>query len=211
MLTQGIAIDHLRAAIFAQLRKYNGAFGVQGIGRDTRIADHARNDFDRLVQLFGRRIGQVELVDRLRGSCLRIAVAAKGDAEPLPNTLGLAIGHKSRSTERQMLDQMGKALLIIIFMQRAGINSHANGHLPRRHIIFLHRIAQPIRQDTKGPSVVDRYVAAFIQPRNFGRLCRDRCGRRNILCVSSGGQQQGCQSERLSKFAHYNPHNGTKA
>ncbi len=110
-----------------------------------------------------------------------------------------------------MLNQMGKALLVVIFMQRARINPHADGHLPRRHIIFLHRIAQPVGQNAKGPAVVDRNVAAFIQPRNFGRLCRDRCSRRNILCVSRGGQQQGCQSERLSKFAHYNPHNGTKA
>ena len=175
MLAQRVAIDHLRSAVFAQFGQNDGAFRIQRGRRNAWVTDHTRYDFYRLVQLFGRRVGQIELVYGLGRCRLGVAVTAKGYTEPLPNSLCFPIGHKGRTAERQMLDEMGKALLVIIFMQCARINPDADRHLPCRNIILLYGITKPIGQNAKSPRVVNGNVAAFIQPRlrkwlrHFGR------------------------------------------
>ncbi len=66
-----------------------------------------------------------------------------------------------------MLDQMGKAALRILLVQRARIDSYPHRHLPRRHAVAAHRKAQAVGQPPELPHLVMRQVGALVEP---GRL-----------------------------------------
>ena len=147
------------------------------------------------------RIGKVKLVDSLRRRRLRIAVAAKGNAKALPDPLCLAIGHILGTAKGEMLDQMGKTLLIIFLIQRAGIYTHADRHLTLRHDIAFHRITKPVLQLAEGPACIDGNIAAFIKPWHLRRL---RFSNRRRLCNNGmdGNQQRkrGCKAKAMEQF-----------
>ena len=126
MLPQGIAVNKLRATIFAQFSEHDRPFGIQSRVRDTRVADHAGNDFDRLIQFFRGRVRQVEFIHGLCRGSLRVAVAAKCHAKTLPDPFCLAVWNKGRAPEGQMLDEMRKALLFVIFMQGTCIDTNTD-------------------------------------------------------------------------------------
>src|SRR3546814_10366606 len=69
----------------------------------------------------------------------------------------------------QVLEQVGEAALLFGFEHRADVHPHPDRHLPRRHAIVAHRIAQPIRQFAELPGEVARNVAAGIEPIVLGR------------------------------------------
>ena len=109
-----------------------------------------------------------------------------------------------------MLDEMGKALLIIILMQCTCINPDADGNLPRRNVILFYRIAHTVGQHAKRPCVIDRDIAAFIQPGLLSRLAHLGRGRRSLR-ESGCREQQGRKSEGIGECAHVTPHKGRAA
>ena len=158
----------LRSLPFVQFGQNYRALCIDSSDIQPWGGDHAGNDLDALIQTGPARIGKVQFVNSLGGRGFRIAVAAKGRAEPLPYPLCLTIRHISGTAKRQMFHEMGETPLIFPLHQRPYIEADANGDLPRRNTIAFHRIAQTIVQFTKGPAFVHRNVAASVQPRNLG-------------------------------------------
>ena len=68
-----------------------------------------------------------------------------------------------------MFDEMRISALSIGFIQRADIGDHADRHLPRRHAVVTHRIAQAVRQNAESPLRVVRHVGPDVEPGDVRR------------------------------------------
>ncbi len=174
---------HLRPIPFPPLSQHDRPLRFNGTIHDVGIDHHARENFHALAKAGRCRLRKVERIGGAGGRRLRIAVAAEGNAQPLPYSFGLAIGHMARSAEGQMLHEVRIALLIGLLHQGADIHAQADGDLPRRNAIAANGIAQAIGQGAEVPCRIDRHVAIFIEPRpdlrlriigSRRRLCRGR-------------------------------------
>ena len=165
-----------RPAAFALLGQNNGHLGGKIGGGKCRFAHHAGQQAEAFIQAGGRRAGQVQLVNRVCRTGFGIGIAAECRAKALPARDRLAILKIFAFTEHQMLDQMGKALLRFLFVQRPCIDADADRHLPRRHAILAHGIAQTIVDLAEIPFRILRNVAAAIEPRSLAGLQILRCG-----------------------------------
>ena len=186
-LAQLVRIADLRPRLLAAFGQHDRTFGIQRLGSQRGRGHHARQDLQALVQPRLGRAGQVELIDGLGRCRRRIGVRAEGRAQPLPDTLGLAIGHMLRSPEGQMLDQMGEAALRRLLVQRARIDPHPHRHLPGRHAVAAHREAQAVGQAPELPHLVLRQVRSLVEP---GRLV-DAGDRRQRGERIGGGRHDG--------------------
>ena len=197
-LPRGVAEFHRSAVIFAQFGLHDLLFRPHRLGVDARILDHAGQDGHAFVQHGWRRIGQIELIDGLRGGSAGVAVRSEQHTKTLPDAFVLAVGHMGGSAETQMFDQMGIAELIVPLMQRAGVHPDTDRGLIGRHAVMFHGIAQAIVELAERPAGVDGDFAIFIKPGGACFLGRfrgpiDRRGRlrdqRNRH--QGGGQQDG--------------------
>ena len=212
MLTTGVGNPALRAVTLPLFRHHHRAFGVDGAVDDIGLGHHAGQDLQAFTQCRLRRLRQVQRIGRAGRRRLRIAVAAEGDAQPLPDPLRFAVGHVARSAEGQMLHIMGIALLIVPLHERADIHSQTNGNLPRRHAIAPHGVAQAVGQGAEPPGGIDRHVAIFVKPGTNLRLAGALLDRRRSRLrlrrqrLRRTRQQQGKDEERSSRTARGKTH-----
>ena len=62
-----------------------------------------------------------------------------------------------------MLDQVGEAALAFVFIKRAGVDPHPHRHLPRRHAVAPHGVAQAVGQLAEAPIRIGGDVAALVE------------------------------------------------
>src|SRR3546814_10919818 len=111
------------------------------------------------------------LIDGLGRCRLRVRIAAESHAETLPDALRLAIRNMFGTEKGQVLEQVGEAALLFGFEHRADVHPHPDRHLPRRHAIVAHRIAQPIRQFAELPGRSEEHTSE-LQSNNTPIECR---------------------------------------
>src|SRR3546814_11908803 len=75
---------------------------------------------------------------------LRIAIAAKGRAQPLPNPLRLHIRHIFGAPKGEMFEKMSDAKLAILLHQRSHIHPDADRYLKGRNTVVANGITQAI-------------------------------------------------------------------
>ncbi len=214
MLATGVGNAHLRTVALAPFGQHHRPLGIDRAVDDIGVGHHAGQDLQAFAK--ARLIG-LRQVERIGGAGRRgrgIAVAAKGDAQPLPDALRLAIGHMARPAHRQMFHEMGIALLIGTLHQRSGIDAQADRHLPWRHAVAADGIAQPVGQRAEPPRRVDRHITIFVEPGADIRLAAARRGlcpgdRRIGSCRQRQGrarQKQGQNGERSGRTARGQTH-----
>ncbi len=192
-----------RAAALALFGEHDRHFGANVRFRQGRRGHHARQQLEALVEAGGRRIGQVELVDGLGRRGFGIGVVTESCAEPLPGWNRLRLAQILRLAEHQMLEQMGKAALAVLFVQRAGIDADADRNLIGRHAVAPHRIAQAIGQFAEHPVRIARHVAAAIEPRSgAGRTGGYRFRRRWRRGEQEDRQQQDKRAGDTARQFH---------
>ena len=91
-----------------------------------------------------------------------------------------------------MLEQMRIAPLVILLVDRAGIDPHAHRNLPRRHAVLAHRIAHAIGKPAEFPCLVVDEVAALVEPGVVGGLDRAR----RDLRMRREHRGQSCEGKR---------------
>ena len=178
MQSIGIRDAALRTVALSLFRQHDRPFSIDRTGVDIGFGHHPGQYLHAFGQAGLRRLGQVERIGRAGGRCLGVAVAAEGDAQTLPDTLGFAIRHMARPPHGEMLHIMSISLLIRALHERSDVHPQADRNLPRRNAIAPHRIAQPVGKRTEPPCSIDRHVAIFIEPGADLRLARpliDRC------------------------------------
>ena len=123
----------LRTIRFAQFGLDDPALGSDSEFRNPRFADHPRQQFHAFVEVGGRHAGQVELIDGLGRGGLGVRIAAKGHPEPLPDTLGFAVGDMFGTAKGQMFEQMRMASedSLVMTVHPAVVRNHHTGTFER--------------------------------------------------------------------------------
>ena len=163
------------AATLALFRQHDRHFGPHVPIGQNRRTHHARQQLHALVELGRIHIGNIEFVDRVRRAGLGVGVAAKCRAKALPGGDGFRRAKVFALAEQQVLQQVRIPQLVVILVERSGIDAHADGYLPRRHAVLAHTIAQAIVEFAEQPFLIARDIAVLVDPRRFAfRLQRLR-------------------------------------
>ena len=139
-----------------------------------QIAGHFAQQHHRGVDGVVVGLGQVELVDRLVPRGGGVGVGAEGQAVALQHVDHLAARHMGRAVERHVFQEVGQALLLGRFVQRAGMDAQAQRGLAAGRGVLHHHIAQAVGQGPKPHPRIRRQVGIALRPHVHWRRLADR-------------------------------------
>ena len=184
-------IADLEPVPVALFGKDHPALALHRAGIEAQLADRLAHQHQRDAQQFLVAFGEVEPVGgglETRGG---IGVRAEGQAVAFKQLDHLALGHVGRSVEGHVLDEMGKAALGVLLVQRAGIDLHAHQRRAPGRGVGADRVAHPVRQLAEGKARIERNVALRESP-DRARL---RCAGDLLRARGAGGEGDGGKGE----------------
>src|SRR3546814_319978 len=148
---------------------------LDGGGIKQRRVDHVGEDVETEVDLLRVGAGKVELIDGLGRAGGRIGVAAEAGAQFLPGLPRLAVAEACRAAERHVLDEVRPPPLMVLLVERAGVDPEPDRDLAGGKRVLPHRIMDAVGERAEGPGLVAWNIAAAIEPvRVAGGMDRPR-------------------------------------
>ncbi len=192
----------------AFLTEDNAAFAVDGAVGQQQVTGGFAHQEQAGIEIVVGHLGQVEFIDGLAETGVGVGIGAEGQAVTFENLDHLAFGHIFRAIEGHVFEEVGEALLRIVFHQRTAIEAQTDRGSARRRGVFQDDICHAVRQlaeahrrisldvgmvlgEIQPFTDVDRLANGSHSHRGLGIAMEWRQGRGGQGCDSKSGQQ-GC-------------------
>lgn len=143
----------------------DAAFAFEGGGIEGLLAGELAEGGKGFVEAFAGGVeGSVDLVDGVSRKREGGGVGPEGDAVTLQRIDNRVTRETTRAGEGHVFDEVREATLVVLFVERAGEDDEAEGHVIARLGVGEHDVAEAVREGAEAGVRVRREIARLVRP-----------------------------------------------